>query len=183
MHRNSDWLTQNLSSLSMLSCQNSFHTHHSTHRWPVVMVAGTLEPDQAETRFLLSATLRGLSWGDIQPEPRVAENWQGACHCDWSAQSCICGLSAIMCEIFSNTSNSAFYLFHSLESPFKHSCFLFESYVGFSFVLFSCSGWIDRVQQWRGRVWPSGWKTVGISARHGRSRKHHEPCQSKKGWF
>lgn len=38
------------------------------------MVAGTSEPDQAETSSSLSATLSGLSWGDIQPEPRVAEN-------------------------------------------------------------------------------------------------------------
>lgn len=102
-YRNPDWLTQNLSALSMLSCQNSFHTHHSTDRWPVVMAAGTLKPDRAETLSRLSATLRGLSWGDIQPEPRVAENWQGACRCDLSAQYCICSLFAITYEIFWNT--------------------------------------------------------------------------------
>lgn len=50
---------------------HSLHMHHSTHRWSVVMVAGTSEPTLAETSSPLSAT---LSRGDIQPEPRGAEN-------------------------------------------------------------------------------------------------------------
>lgn len=67
-------LQKNLSSLSVPSCQNSFYTHHSTHRWPVVMAAGTSEPDLAETSSPPSGTQGGLSWGDIQPEPTVADN-------------------------------------------------------------------------------------------------------------
>lgn len=65
-----------------------------------------------------------------------------------------------------------------LESPFKTQfCLVWRIF----WVLISCLGWIDRVQQWRGRVSPSGWKTIRICARHGRSRERHEPCQSKKG--
>lgn len=60
--------------LSVPSCQNSFYMHHSTHRWPVVMAAGTSEPDLAETSSPPSGTHGGLSWGDIQPEPTVADN-------------------------------------------------------------------------------------------------------------
>lgn len=43
---------KNLSALlSVSSCQNSFYTHPGTHRWPVVMAAGTSEPDLAGTCY------------------------------------------------------------------------------------------------------------------------------------
>lgn len=67
-------------------CHHCQHCRHvktafiriaATHGWPVVMAAGTSEPNLAETSSPLSSTLAALSWGDIQPEPGAAEElWQ-----------------------------------------------------------------------------------------------------------